>query len=218
MLFIEIQGKQSRSPLADHRSGRCTGNAHGRQAKPAVDQNGVQDDVDDGTGTLGDHGVNGPSCGLKQTLSQNFHKNAKAENTADAGIGDAAFHGFRHIGLHLKERTGTEDTEQHKDNHRNKHQKHAVSGGPVGGFLVLFSQRFAQQGIDTHTDTHSKADLHILHRERQGQGGHCAFRDLGNINAVHHVVQCLHNHGQDHGQRHIEQQLSYGHGAHFVFL
>ena len=54
--------------------------------------------------------------------------------------------------------------------------------------------------------------------EDQRQRRHRALRHLRNVDAVHHVVKCLHQHGYDHGQRHVGDQLPDGHDAHFVFL
>ena len=140
------------------------------------------------------------------------------ENAADAGIGNTALHRFRHTGLHLKIGPCAKNTKQQERTGDNKHQHHAVSGGTVGSLLISFAQALAQQRIDTHADTDGKANLEVLHRKGKGQGRNGAFGNLGNINAVHHVVKGLDQHGNDHGNGHIGKQLANGHNAHLVLL
>ena len=166
---------------------------------------GSRNDVDNGTGTLGDHGVYRPAGGLKQTFTQDLHKNAQREDTANAGVGNTALHGFCHIGLHFVVGPGTEKAEEHEDSFSNQRQEDTVACGSVGLVPVPFAQRFGQQGVDTHTDANGKADLHILHRECQRKSGHRTFRHPGNVNTVHHIVECLNQHGDDHGDRHIQK-------------
>ena len=53
---------------------------------------------------------------MKELLlrAKNGDKDAKGQQTADAGIDDTTFHSFRHGGLQLKIGTYAENTEQHK--------------------------------------------------------------------------------------------------------
>ena len=179
-------------------------------------QHGVQDDVDDGAGGLDDHGLGGPAGGLEQPLAEHLDKDTHRQQAADAGIGDASLHGLRHGGLHLIVGPNAEAAEKHENGGGNAHEQKALTGCPVGGFLILAAQALGQQGVYAHTDAHGKTDLHILHRKGQAQGGHRAFGHLGNIDAVHDVVKGLHQHGNDHRQGHVDQKLSNGHYAHFV--
>ena len=66
---IEEPDQHSGHPLTNDGGHRRAGNAHGRRAEPAVDQNGVENDVDDGSGALGYHGIKGPAGGLQQPLT-----------------------------------------------------------------------------------------------------------------------------------------------------
>ena len=159
-----------------------------------------------------------PAGGLEQPLAQNGRKAAQAEHAADAGVDDAALHGFQVIGLNGKVGTHAEQAEQNEQHHGNGHQHDAVSGGAVGGLLIFLPQALGKQGVDAHTDAHGKADQQILNGEGQGQCRHRALRHLRNVDAVHHVVKRLHQHGYDHRQRHIGDQFPHGHDAHFVFL
>ena len=111
-----------------------------------------------------------------------------------------------------------EEAKEHKQHHGDQRQEDAVSGSVVGGLLVFLSQAFGQQGVDAHRNAHAEANLHILHRESQGQGSDGAFGHLGHIDAVHHIVKRLDHHGDDHGQGHVKEQLSNGHYTHLVFL
>ena len=217
-LDIEVDAGGRSDPLADDCGHSRTGDAHGGKPKSAVDEDGIQNDVDHRTGDLGDHGVHRSAGGLKQPLPQNLGKAADGEDAANADVGGAALHGFRHSGLHFKIGPGTEETKEHKQRHGDQRQQDAVSGSVVGGLLVFLPQAFGQQGVDAHRNTHGEADLHILHRESQGQGGDGAFGHLRYIDAVHHIVKRLNHHGDDHGQGHVIEQLPNGHDPHFVFL
>lgn len=217
-LQIQIDADGCAHPLANDRGDGCTGHAHGGDAEFAMDKDGVENNVDDGAGGLGDHGVHRSAGGLKQPLSQNLNEAAHGPDAADLDIGGAAFHRLGYIGLHGEIGPGAEDAEEHKQGHGDQHQKDAVSGGVIGSLLVFLPQAFRQQGVDAHGNAHAEADLHILHREGQGQGGHCAFGYLRDVDAVHHIVQCLHHHGNNHGQGHVEQKLTDGHDPHLVFL
>ena len=79
-----------------------------------MDQNGVEDDVDNSTGGLGDHGVHGTAGGLQQTLAQNADEYTKRKDTADRRVGDTGFHSLGNGGLHLIIGANTEETEEHE--------------------------------------------------------------------------------------------------------
>ena len=162
--------------------------------------------------------MQGAAGGLQQTLKQNFAKDGDGTQTANGGIDRAVLHGFRHIGLDGIIEPAAKSAKEHKDGGSDQHQENTVAGSPVGALPIAFAQGFTQQRVDTHRDTGAKADLDILHRECQTQGGHGAFRDPGHINTVHHIIQRLHQHTEDHGRRHIKQQFANGHDAHFIFL
>ena len=218
VFMVEVQGQQCAHALADHRCRSGAGHTHLGQPQPSKNQDGVQNNVDNGTSALGNHGVDRPAGGLEQPLAQNLHKDTNGHNAADPGVGNAAFHSFGDGGLHFIVRPDAENTEEHKRHRDNQHQYDAVASRPVGFLLVFLAQAFAQQGVHTHADAGGKADLHILHRECQGQCRHGAFRNLSHIDTVHHIIKRLYQHGDDHGQCHIDHQFSYRHHTHFVFL
>ena len=183
-----------------------------------MDKDGVQDNIQDRAGKLNKHGLEGPSGGLEQPLTEDLGKNTYRKDTADAGVGNAALHRLPDAGLHLIIGPYSKEAEQHKNRRTHQRQKDALSCRPVSGFLILPPQTLGQQGVDTDTHAHGKANLHILHREGQGQGRHGTLRHLGHIHAIHNVVQRLHQHRNNHWKRHVDQQLPHGHNAHFVLF
>ena len=219
VLQIEEQGQQRGGKLTGHGGDGSAGGAHGGDAQELHTENEhrVQKDVDDGAQTLGDHGVGGAAGGLKHPLEEDLKENAGGEQGADPGIGNAAFQDLCRCVLHHIIRLSTEQTEEDKQGGGYQTQENAVSGYPVSPLTVAFAQGFGQHGVDTHTDTDAKADLDVLYGECQTQGGNGGFRIAGDIDAVHHVVERLDQHGGDHGQRHVKQQFADGHDAHFVF-
>ena len=99
-----------------------------------------------------------------------------------------------------------------------EHEDDAVSGGGIGPLFIPLPQGFAQQGIYAHAHAGGEADEQILHGECQGEGRHGALGNSGHVNAVHHVIQGLHQHGDDQGQCHGQKQPAKRHGPHFVLL
>ena len=215
---IQVDAQHRAGALADDRRHGGTGHAHLGHAPPAVDEHGVENDVDDGAGTLEDHGLHGPAGGLEQPLAEDLDENANGEDAADAGIGNAALNGFRHGGLHGVVGPDTEEAEEHKQRRSYQRQKYALARSPVDALLILPAQALAQQRIDAHANTHGKADLHILHRECQRKRRDRTLGHLGHIHTVHNIIKRLDQHGNDHRQGHIYQQLSHRHNAHFVLL
>ena len=83
---------------------------------------------------------------------------------------------------------------------------------------VSLTQGLTQKAVHTHRHTDGAADEQILHREIQRQSRYGTLRNLGHIDAVHHIVNRLHQHGQDEGQGHSKQQPSRRPGSHFVLI
>ena len=80
------------------------------------------------------------------------------------------------------------------------------------------AQAAGDQRGDAHRGAHRHRDHQVLHREGQGHRVQGVLAELGHKVAVHHVVQRLHQHGQDHGDRHVQQQLVLWHDPHLVFF
>ena len=91
-------------------------------------------------------------------------------------------------------------------------------GGAVGPGGVLFAQALGQQGVDAHAGAHRQGNHNVLNWKGQGHRVEGVLAELRDEYAVHHVVECLHQHGQHHGHRHGNQQPVDGHDAHLVLL
>ena len=207
--------------LADDGGHRSAGDLHAGQAEIAEDQDRVQDDVDDCAGALGDQGIAGAAGGLEQTLQEDLAENAEGHDADDADIGHTVGDGLsvRREGAHID--IGTENAEEDKEQGADSRQKDAVEGAAVDLVHIFFAQSTGEEGVDTDGDARGHADHDILHREGQGDGGEGVVVHGGNAgdeDAVHHVIQGLHQHGQGHGQGHGKEQPTHGTHAHFVFL
>ena len=216
---VEFQIENDRQggchPLTDDRCQRRTGDAELGEGTQTENQAGIQDDVDDGAGALGHHGKHGAARGLQQPLRQHLYENTQRQQAADADVLGAEFHGQRRVGHHIKIGAGAYQTKYHEQHRGDEYQEEAVAGGAVCPLLVAFAQGFTQQGIYTHTDAGGEADEDVLHRKGQRHGRNGALPDgilgevlvigdAGNKIAVHHVVQRLHQHGDNHGGGHID--------------
>ena len=80
--------------------------------------------------------------------------------------------------------------------------------------LILLAQRAGEQGVHTHGGACADGDHQVLQGESQRDGGQGVFTQPGHEDAVHDVVQRLHQHGDHHGHRHAGQQSSH---RHFIF-
>ena len=190
------------------------------QPKEAMTGTGhrVQDDIQDCTGALGKEGVDRPASGLEQPLSQHLNEQAAAEQAADIHIAGAALDGLRHGGLDGVVGPGAQDAEGHEQRHHNGSQKDSVSGGDVGMVPVSLTQGLTEQAVHTHRHADGAADEQVLHRKGQRQRRYGTLRNLGHIHAVHHIVNRLHQHGQNQGQSHGKQQPSCRAGTHLVLV
>ena len=218
VLQIQRHGEDGGEPLADDGGEGCTGDAHGGQAEPAEDQDGVEDDVGDSAHGLGDHGLEGVAAGLQQPLEEDLNEDADGADGDDGQIDAAALQGLGDGGLGGKEGAGEEQSEDHEQGGEQAGKPHAVAGGAVGALVVLLTQGFRQQGVDAHAHAGGAADEQVLDGEGQTQGGDRGLGDPGDIDAVHDVVKRLNQHGDHQGQRHVDQQLADGPGAHLVAL
>ncbi len=70
----EVKRHEYGDHLADDRSDCRSGNFKPRETEQSEDQDGIQDDVDDRAGSLGDHIVQGLSGRLHQSLEGNLEE------------------------------------------------------------------------------------------------------------------------------------------------
>ena len=62
---VDKQSQYGGNDLADDSGNGSTGNPHGGKAKIPKDQNGIQYDIDDSTGSLSDHAIKALARGLQ---------------------------------------------------------------------------------------------------------------------------------------------------------
>ena len=211
---VEIDGQDACENLAQHGGQRCACNAHIKHK----DEDGVEDDVENSTQALGNHGIDGAAGGGKQTLQHHLAEQAKGHAAHDHQVIAAILDDILVCGLGGKEDAGTEQTEQQEKHIAAGRNEYAVQGHLIGTLVVLCAQRTGNQRVHTHGAAGGEADHQVLGREGQGNCVEGFLADHADEDAVHDVVQRLHQHGNNDGQRHAYNQLADGHYAHFVFF
>ena len=216
--MVKVNAHGAAHKLAAHRGNGGTGGLHAGKTEQAEDHNGVQNNIGQSAGQLGDHGVKAAPGSHQQLFQHTLQKAGDAQNTHDAQIVDAVLANGRVGGLGMKEGAGAEQAEQQKRHKGAAAQKQAVLGRAVHLLVVLFAQAFAEQGIYAHSGAHGKADQQVLHGKSKAE---CRKGILGNAahkHAVYNVVQSLHQHRDHHRYRQFDQQRVDGHIAHGVFF
>ena len=219
VFFIEIDGKACGHGLTENGSDGGTQYFQAGNGAKAENKNGVQNDVDDGTQPLGDHGVEGFPRGLEQTLHGvlNQHCKGKNENRGEilhtVGINFGVCPG----GLAGEKGFYRKKTEEKEDHRSAKSKENPVTGGTVGFGKVLFPQGAGKNGIDPHTGPTAKSDDQHLHGKGQRYGGKGIFGDQPYENTVDDVIKGKHRHGDHHRQGNFHQYFGNGQIAHDIF-
>ncbi len=139
--------------LPRHRGNRSAPDAEPWKTEETKNHNRIQNNIDDGAGSLGHHAVDSPSRGLHNTFKGHLHKDSEGENETDGKILRPELHNLPVFSLAGKEQVGTEDAHQGKYKITDEGQKYAVDGGEVGLFLAFFPKGAGEQCIDTDTGT-----------------------------------------------------------------
>ena len=168
---IEEDRQQHSRKLADDRSPGSPRNAQGRKAQVAENQDGVQDDVDDGSGSLGKHGVDGLAGSLEHPVVGNLHEQAEAEDGADPQIVAAIPDNLRVGGLALEVQGGEKESEDNEQQAAAGRKENSVGGNHPHRLEVLAPQVHGQQGVDSHTGSRGDGNHQVLDGEGQGDGG-----------------------------------------------
>ena len=187
-------------------SQRRAGNAHGRHRAKAEDENGVQQDVADTARDEGDHGELHPAHGLEELLKGEAGHVHGSEQEDDGGVG----HAHRDdgtVGGEPGQEAGhdggscqrAEDAVEHREGH-------AVGGGGVRPVVVACAPVEGDEGVDAYAEADGNGVHEVLDGEHEGEGRHGLLVDLGHKEAVHDVVQRVHQHGDDVGQSHRHQK------------
>lgn len=179
---------------------------------------GVQDDVDDGAGGLGEHGIERTAGGLEGPLQCDLEEHAERAHTADHHVALAVVHDPLDVRLDGEVQAGTGQADDCKHQKAEGTEEQSIHRGAVRLGLVALAQALGQQGVDAHTGAHRHGDHQILHRKGQRHGVQRILAQLCHKDAVHHIVKRLDQHGYDNGDRHGQQQPVFRHDPHFVFL
>ena len=195
------------------------GDTHAGKGADAEDKAGVEDDVGHSACQLGHHAGNGMSCGLQYALKDQLHIDALTGETGHRQV----FHTVLHdVGIvcHLTgiEGIDAKNAHQHKDGGGAERQKHAVASRPVGSGLILFPQRLGQHCIHAHTGSGTHGDHNGLDGEGQRYRRQCRLSQFGDKIAVYNIIKGLHQHGDNNGQGHGDQQPVDRQDPHLVFL
>ena len=100
---IQASGQHHGHDLPKHGGSGSALDPHLGHTRQTKDQDGVQNDVDNGPCSLGDHAVEGLPRGLEDPLEHHFPKQAKAENADDLQVLNAVFNDNGIICLAFKE-------------------------------------------------------------------------------------------------------------------
>ena len=215
--------------VQDQRQGRCDVLSHHsrsgssrdpelRSPEQAEDQDGVHDDVEDGAGHLGYHGIKCPAGGLQDAFQGHFHKEAQGTAADDAHIDVAVGADVRVGGLDVKEGLCQKQADQHEGGHDQQLDEDAVDSALVDVFEVLLAQGAGEKGVDADRQSHCKGDHKSLDGEGEADSGQGVLTDHRHEDGVHDVVEGLNHHGEHHGDGHGGQEPSHRHGSHFVFF
>lgn len=200
VFYIKHDCQEHRKELADDGGDCGAGDAQFRSAEKSEDQNGIENDVRDRSGSLGQHREEGPSGSLKDPFHRDFHKDSKAQHCTEAHIGDAVGIDFRIAGLKGEKRFRQKKSE-HSDNDRTEQcQKNTIVCRVVCAVKFFFSEALRQQSVDSDGGAGSYGDHQVLDREHKGYGGQGVLIDLCDKGAVDNVVQGLDQHGDDDRQ------------------
>ena len=89
-----------------------------------------------------------------------------------------------------------------------------MGGGPVGVFVVACAEVERDLGIDADAEADGHCIDKVLDGKHQRKRRHGLLADLGHKEAVHDVVQAVHQHRDDVGQGHGEKQREHRFGFH----
>ena len=213
----QVQAHQSAGDLTGHGGHGGARHLQPGEAEQAEDQDGVQDQVDDRANPLNDHGVHRPAGGLDQPLAGDGQEDTDTGPGYDGQVVGAVADDARDVGLDDVVGPGKGQAQDGEHQSADDFQQSAVHGGAVGPLLILLAQTAGEQGVDAHAGAHRHGDHQVLHREGQRDRIQRVLAQLGHKITVYHIVARLDQHGNDHGNCHVQEQLVLGHDAHFIF-
>ena len=192
--------------LTDAGGQRCTGDAQRGHRAEAEDEDGVQQDIAHAARDEGEHGELHPAHSLKDLLEGEAGHVHDGKEEDDGGIGDA-HRDDGAVGGEPGEEAGHDGRGQQGAQEAVEHREgHAVGGGCIGLVMVACAPIEGDKGVDAHAEADGDSVHEVLDGEHEGEGRHGLLIDLGHEEAVHDVVQRVHQHGDDVGQSHRHQQ------------
>ena len=192
--------------LADAGGKGRTRNAHGRHRAKAEDQDGVQKDVAHTAKDQRRHSHLHAAHGLKHLFKGQCRHVDGGKQEYDGGVGDAGCDQACVAGEPAQKARHDDNADNGDENAVHQAQRHTVGGGSLGLFVVARAKVQCDHGIDADTEADGDGVGKILDREHQRQRSHGVFADAGHKQAVYNVVQTVHQHGNNIGQRHGYQQ------------
>ena len=118
-ILILLQVQEEAEAGCDHLAQDCgkgrARHAHLRKAEKAEDHDGVEDDIDNGAGRLGDHAVKGPAGGLEQALKGDLEDRAEGQAEADPEVDRSVLLDDRVLDLGPDEGTRGKEADQEKE-------------------------------------------------------------------------------------------------------
>ena len=192
--------------LTDAGSQRCARNAHGGHRAKAEDEDGVEDDIAHTAEDQCSHGHLHAAHRLKHLFKGQCSHIDGSKQEHDGGVGDAGGDQAFVPGEPAQKARHNGNADDRDENAVQKAQSHAVGGGGLGFLTVACAEMQRDHGVDADAKADGNGVGKILDGEHQRQGGHGILTDARHKQAVHNVVQAVHQHGNDIGQRHGHQQ------------
>ena len=214
--LVPHKAQRRAGKLADHRGRGRARHSHGRAAEIAVDHDRVQDDVDQGARQLRRHGEDGVARGLQHALKLDRHENAQAPGGHDAQIGGAQAVDLIRAGKIVRYHEvhafpGQQRADQEEDQEASQLDQQPVPGCSARAAGILFAQLPADQAVDAHAHAQRQGQHQHLDRVCQGNRRQRVRVVPGDENAVHHIVQRLHQHGNHDRDRYLRDQPPHRH-------
>ena len=200
----EAQDPHRAHSLTEHRGNGCAPHA---KSEPE-DEDGVKDDVDDRT----DHGGEHTGFGKALRGNEGVHAQHQQHEHRAQKVDAAVAHGIRQGGI-----AGTKQPKQHRrpgieadGQHHRKEQQHGKAVGDDLFCLFLVALPQSNGGAGRTACTHQHGECIQQHQDGSEQahaGQRCRTdaRDMTDVNAVHDVVQQVHDlryHRRDHELQH----------------
>ena len=160
---VKIKGKYYGHDLSGHRSDGCPGHLQARKTEQAEDQDGIHDDVDDGSDSLRDHGVNGLSGGLQKPFQGHLHEYSDGEDGYDRQVLCTVSDDLFILRLEPEKCVRNSQPEHSHEPKADEGKKDSVPGGAIGLIELLFAQIPGEQSVDPHACPGGNGDHQALY-------------------------------------------------------